>query len=187
MLSRIARLAALALAGVLLRKKIASSRGGQSGSSSSETIVVSVPVRVAYDQFAQFEGFPRFMDSVHELRQLDARRLHWRGSVAGKDTEWDAEITEQVADSRIAWRSTSGVPNGGTVTFRSLSRARTRITLDLYDEPQDGVERAAGALRQQARANLKQFKEMIELRGQDTGAWRATFAAQPGPRGSTIC
>jgi uncharacterized membrane protein len=182
MLYRIVSMTALALGGALLAKKFKREHGADAGSSIREEIDVSVPVRVAYDQFTRFAQFPRFMAGVHEVRQLDERRLHWRASVAGKELVWDAEITEQVPDARIAWRSTSGAPNGGTVAFSSLSRARTRITLDLYEEPHEGGGPAADALdaqRKQARASLKQFKEMIELRGQETGAWRGTIAA-PG-------
>ncbi|WP_426210192.1 SRPBCC family protein [Massilia sp. TWP1-3-3] len=182
MLYRIVTLTALALGGALLAKQMKQSRGVQSPSSVEEDIDVNVPVRVAYDQFTQFEEFPRFMDSVHEVKQLDDKRLHWHASIAGKDIEWDAEITEQVPDKRIAWRSTSGTPNGGSVTFRSLSRSRTRITLEMYYEPQNGIEMvgdALGAVRATARGNLKNFKEMIELRGQETGAWRGTIAPQP--------
>ena len=180
MLYRIVTLTALALGGALLAKKMKQSRGAQSSSSVQEEIDVNVPVRVAYDQFTQFEEFPRFMESVHEVKQLDDKRLHWRASVLGKDVEWDAEITEQIPDTRIAWRSTSGTPNGGAVSFRSLSRSRTRITLDMYYEPQDTIDMVGdvlGAVRSTARGNLKSFKEMIELRGQESGAWRGTITS----------
>lgn len=181
MLYRIVTLTALAIGGAMLAKQMNKARGAQSDSSIKEEIDVNVPVRVAYDQFTQFEEFPRFMESVKEIKQLDDKRLHWRASIMGKEIEWDAEITEQIPDSRIAWRSTSGTPNGGTVSFRSLSRSRTRVTLEMYYEPQDGIEMAGdalGAVRSEARSNLKSFKEMIELRGQETGAWRGTIAPQ---------
>lgn len=184
MLSRIVTLTALAIGGALLAKQMKQSRGTPSTSSVKEDIDVNVPVRVAYDQFTQFEEFPRFMESVHEVKQIDDKRLHWHASVFGKDIEWDAEITEQIPDDRIAWRSTSGTPNGGTVILRNLSRSRTRITLEMYYEPQDGIEMvgdALGAVRAQARSNLKKFKEMIELRGQETGAWRGTITPQTQP------
>lgn len=182
MLYRIVTLTALALGGALLAKQWNKSRSQSSGSTVTEDIDVAVPVRVAYDQFTQFEDFPRFMRSVHEVRQLDDKRLHWRADVLGKEVEWDAEITEQVPDQKIAWRSTSGVPNGGSVGFRPLGRSRTRITLAMYYEPQDGAEMvgdALGAVRSEARANLKDFKEMIELRGQESGAWRGAIGQQP--------
>ena len=181
MLYRIVTLTALAVGGAMLAKKMKQSRGTQSSSSVKEDIDVNVPVRVAYDQFTQFEEFPRFMKSVHEVKQLDDKRLHWHASVLGKDIEWDAEITEQTPDQSISWRSTSGTPNGGSVTFRSLSRSRTRVTLEMYYEPQDGVEMigdALGAVRLEARTNLKNFKEMIETRGQETGAWRGSINPQ---------
>ena len=181
MLYRIVTLTALAVGGALLAKQMNKSRGAQAGSSIKEEIDVNVPVRVAYDQFTQFEEFPRFMESVKEIKQLDDKRLHWRASIMGKEIEWDAEITEQIPDSKIAWRSTSGTPNGGTVSFKSLSRARTRVTLEMYYEPQDGLEMvgdALGAVRAEARGNLKSFKEMIEVSGQETGAWRGTITPQ---------
>ena len=181
MLYRIVTLTALALGGALLAKKIKQSRGAQSSSSVKEEIDVNVPVRVAYDQFTQFDEFPRFMQSVKEVKQLDDKRLHWRASILGKDSEWDAQITEQIPDSIIAWRSTSGTPNGGTVSFHSLSRSRTRVTLEMDYQPQDGIEMAGdalGAVRIEARSNLKNFKEMIELRGQESGAWRGTITPQ---------
>jgi uncharacterized membrane protein len=181
MLYRIVTLTALAVGGALLAKQMNKSRGAQSDSAVKEEVDVNVPVRVAYDQFTQFEDFPRFMDSVHEVRQLDDKRLHWRASVFGKDIEWDAEIIEQIPDTKIAWRSTSGTPNGGAVTFKSLARARTRVTLEMYYEPQDGIEAvgdALGAVRMEARGNLKKFKEMIEMRGQESGAWRGTVTQQ---------
>ena len=79
----------------------------------SKTIEVPVPTREAYNQWTQFESFPEFMEGVKEVRQLDDKRLHWRAEVGGKEEEWDAEITEQIPDTRIAWRSTSGRPNAG--------------------------------------------------------------------------
>ena len=181
MFYRIVTMTALAIGGALLAKQMKKSSSGQSSSSVREEVDVNVPVRVAYDQFTQFEEFPRFMESVHEIKQLDDKRLHWRASVMGKEIEWDAEITEQIPDNRISWRSTSGTPNGGTVSFRSLSRSRTRVTLEMYYEPQDGIEMvgdALGAVRAEARGNLKNFKEMIEMRGQETGAWRGTITPQ---------
>jgi uncharacterized membrane protein len=181
MFYRIVTLTALALGGALLAKQMNKSRSGQSDSSVREEIDVNVPVRVAYDQFTQFEEFPRFMESVQEIKQLDDKRLHWRATVAGKPIEWDAEITEQIPDNKISWHSISGTPNGGTVSFRSLSRSRTRVILEMFYEPQDPLEvvgDALGAVRMEARGNLKNFKEMIELRGQETGAWRGTITPQ---------
>lgn len=183
MLARIVTLTALAVGGALLAKQMKkSANAGQDDSSVRESIDVNVPIRAAYDQFTQFEEFPRFMDSVHEIRQLDDKRLHWKADVMGKPIEWDAEITEQIPDQKIAWRSTSGTPNEGVVTFQSLGRSRTRVTLQMSYQPQDAVESIGdtlGAVRMEAKGNLKKFKEMIEQRGgQETGAWRGTINSQ---------
>ncbi len=182
MLKRLVTIGLIAAGGTLLMKQMQKKNAG-SGSHVVESIDVNVPVRTAYDQFTQFEEFPQFMDSVHEVHQLDDKRLHWKADVMGKPVEWDAEITEQIPDQRIAWQSTSGPPNGGQVSFQRLSDTRTRIKLDMNYEPRDALETigdAMGAVRMQAKSNLKRFKELIEKRGSETGAWRGTITPEGG-------
>lgn len=178
MLNRVVTAAALAVGGVLLSKQFNKKR--RSGTSTvEESIEVNVPVRTAYDQWTQFEDFPKFMDSVHEVRQLDNRHLHWRAQVAGKEKEWDAEITEQIPDKRIAWRSTSGVSNGGVLTFHKIADNVTRLMLQMEYQPEGAIEQigdALGAVRMEARSNLQRFKDMIEARGRETGAWRGAVS-----------
>src|SRR5690606_2238056 len=138
-----------------------------------------VPTSTAYNQWTQFEDFPKFMDSVLEIKQLDAKRLHWRAEIDGKEKEWDAEITEQIPDKRIAWRSIGGVNNAGVVTFHKISDTTTRIMLQMDYQPEGPVEQmgaALGAVRMEARKNLKSFKDFIEARRSETGAWRGSVA-----------
>jgi uncharacterized membrane protein len=178
MLNRVVTVAALAVGGVLLSKQM-KKKGTGLDSSIVETIEVNVPVRTAYNQWTQFEAFPQFMASVHEIRQQDDKHLHWKANVAGEEKEWDVEITEQIPDKRIAWRSTSGVPNGGAVTFHRISDGVTRITLQMDYQPEGALETlgdALGAVRMEARGNLQRFKEMLETRGKETGAWRGSIA-----------
>lgn len=175
MLNRIVTVAALAMGGYLLSKQMRKGSGSRGGSTVEESIEVSVPLSTAYNQWTQFEEFPRFMDSVHEVRQVDDRHLHWRADVAGKEKEWDAEITEQIPDKRIAWHSTSGVPNGGVVTFHKINDMTTKIMLQMKYTPEGAIETigdALGAVRMETRRNLERFKQMIEARGKETGAWR---------------
>ncbi|MGE5621654.1 MAG: SRPBCC family protein [Bacillota bacterium] len=142
-----------------------------------ESIEVDVPVSTAYNQWTQFEEFPRFMSSVHEVRQLDDTHLHWKATVAGKEKQWDAEITHQIPDKRIAWRSISGAENAGSVSFERISDTRTRITLKMSYAPETFSEKVGdtlGAMKLQAKQNLSRFKEMLESRGSETGAWRGT-------------
>src|SRR5688500_13289215 len=94
-----------------------------------KSIEVNVPVRTAYNQWTQFEEFPRFMEGVEKVKQLDDKRLHWHAKVAGKAEQWDATITDQTPDRTVAWRSTTGTPNGGQVTFESLGGDRTKVTV----------------------------------------------------------
>jgi len=136
---------------------------------------ISVPVRAAYDQWTQFEEFPRFMDGVEEVVQIDNTHLHWRVSVAGKQKEWDAEITEQVPDRVIAWRSVSGTPNAGQVRFEPIGSDRTRVLFAMEYQPETVVEKAGdavGVLSRKVDKTVEDFKEFIEQRGRETGGWR---------------
>jgi uncharacterized membrane protein len=142
------------------------------------SIDVDVPVRTAYNQWTQFESFPKFMDGVKEVQQLDDKRLHWRAIIAGKEEEWDAVITEQAPDMRVAWTSTSGAPNAGVVTFHRLEENKTRVMLQLDYEPQGVVEAVGdklGIVERRVKGDLERFKEFIENRGSETGAWRGTI------------
>lgn len=142
-----------------------------------EMVEVDVPVRTAYDQWTQFETFPKFMENVKEVRQLDDRTLEWHASVAGQDKVWKAKITEQEPDQRIAWTSTSGARNAGVVTFHRLDEAKTRVTLQLDVEPEGPIETvgdAVGILSGSVKGDMERFKEFIESRDDATGAWRGT-------------
>jgi uncharacterized membrane protein len=175
MLNRVVTVAALAVGGMMLSKQMKKSRSQNGDSSIVESIEVNVPLRTAYNQFTQFEDFPQFMKSVKEIRQLDDKRLHWKANVAGEDKEWDAEITEQIPDKRIAWRSIGGVRNAGVVTFHKISDNVTRVTLQMDYQPDGALEAigdALGAVRMETRTNLQNYKEMLEKRGSETGAWR---------------
>ena len=148
-----------------------------------ESIEVDVPIRVAYDQWTQFESFPEFMEGVDEVRQLDDTHLHWKADVAGSTEEWDAEITEQEPDMRIAWTSTSGAKNGGVVTFHHISERTTRVTLQMDWEPQGIVQNVGDKLGFDARrvkGDLERFKAFIEDRGAPTGSWRGTVEQGEG-------
>ena len=141
----------------------------------TETITVNCPISTVYNQWTQFEEFPRFMAGVKEVKQLDDTHLHWHAEVWGKDKEWDAEITEQVPDQVIAWRSTSGAPNAGTVRFEPMSHDRTRVRLIMEYEPEGVVEKtgdAVGVFGARVQNSVEDFKKFVEERGGETGAWR---------------
>jgi uncharacterized membrane protein len=153
-----------------------------------DAIVVNVPVRTAYNQWTQFESFPRFMEGVKNVRQLDDRRLEWQAEIAGKDERWNAEITEQVPDQRVAWRSTSGALNNGVVTFQPADGTSTRVNLQLEYDPEGIVENMGdkmGFVKRRIQGDLKRFKEFIEARGQETGAWRGEIHGERVQSGQT--
>lgn len=136
---------------------------------------VNVPVRTAYNQWTQFEEFPKFMEGVTQVRQLDSTHLHWKAQIAGKEKEWDAVITEQHPDERIAWKSTDGAKNAGVVTFHRLSDQKSKIMLQMDYEPEGMVENLGeviGAVSLRVEGDLDRFKTFIEARGQESGAWR---------------
>ena len=140
-----------------------------------KSIEVNVPVRTAYNQWTQFEEFPRFMEGVKEVTQLDDTSLHWKAEIAGQDTEWDTEITEEMADQRLAWTSRGGDIKGWVATFHQLSDARSKVMLQLEYAPQgvaENVGDALGVVSLRVQGDLERFKEFIEKRGRETGAWR---------------
>jgi uncharacterized membrane protein len=177
-MNRLIAVAALAAGGWLLSKQLKKRAGAWGGmSTTTDTIEVDVPLSTAYNQWTQFEDFPKFMDGVLEVRQLDDRHLHWRAEIGGKTQEWAAEITRQIPDREVAWRSLSGARNAGSVTFRSLTDSRTRIDLRIDYEPSGALETlgdAVGAVDRKVSGDLRRFKDFIESRGQATGAWRGT-------------
>src|SRR5918998_5590952 len=151
-------------------------------SSIVKTIDVDVPVRTAYNQWTQFEEFPHFMEGVTKVTQLDDKRMHWQANIAGKQEEWDAAITEQEPDMRVAWTNTTGAPNAGVVTFHRLGDSKTRVTLQLDYDPEGLIENvgdALGFVSRRVEGDLERFKKFIEERGQETGAWRGEVKQDP--------
>ena len=178
-LRRLATVAALAAGGYWLKKKIGPNLGRSAGELSfvQDSIEVEVPIRTAYNQWTQFEEFPNFMKDVEDVRQVDDTHLFWRANIAGRPVEWTSEITTQIPDRRISWRSTSGPPNSGAVTFDRVTDHRTRVTLRMsYRAPgiAEKVGDALGVVRAELSGNLHRFAEFIQLRQQETGAWRGT-------------
>jgi uncharacterized membrane protein len=140
-----------------------------------KSIDVDCYVTAAYNQWTQFEDFPQFMGGVEEVQQLDDRRLHWKVKIGGVSREFDATITEQIPDTRIAWKADGEVRQGGAVDFHKLSEDKTRVTLELDMEPDGLVEQAGdklGIVERQVSKDLERFKEFLEERGHPTGAWR---------------
>jgi len=144
-------------------------------------IDVNVPVSTAYNQFTQFEDFPNFMEGVEQVTQIDDKRTHWKVEIAGHAREFDSEITEQVPDRVIAWRSTDPPFNAGRAVFEPLDANRCRVTLQMEYEPEGMVEKAGsslGLVGNRAEGDLKRFKTFIESRGRETGAWRGEIHAR---------
>jgi uncharacterized membrane protein len=149
-----------------------------------KSIEIEAPIRTVYNQWTQFEDFPKFMDGVKEVKQLDARHLRWRAAIGGKEKEWTADITEQIPEERVAWRSTSGAPNAGVVTFHRIADQRTKVMLQLEYEPEGVVENVAdavGVMSGRVSGDLERFKEFIEKRGHETGAWRGEIPRKDAP------
>jgi uncharacterized membrane protein len=141
----------------------------------TEIVDVDVPVTTAYNQWTQFESFPRFMEGVEEIRQVDDRHTHWVTRFGGVSREFDATITEQHPDERVAWHSDSGPDHAGVITFHRLGDAKTRVTAQMEIDPEGFAENVAdklGILDRRVKGDLRRFKEFIEHEGRETGAWR---------------
>jgi uncharacterized membrane protein len=154
--------------------------GGAAPRTISDEIEVGVPVSTAYNQWTQFEDFPLFMEGVEDVKQLDDTRLHWVASVGGKRAEWDAKILEQHPDTQISWISEDGKKTRGTVSFESRGDGKTLIRLSMSYQAEGPIEQigsAAGLDQRRVRSDLERFKELIESRGTESGAWRGEVSA----------
>ncbi len=144
-------------------------------------VEIDVPVRTAYDQWTQFEEFPRFMEGVEEVRQIDDAYTEWRADVAGQQRTWVARITDQEPDRIIAWTSVEGdLKIGGTVTFEALGEDRSAVDLRIDLEADDATERIGdvlGIVERRVKGDLQRFKAFVEERGAATGAWRGEIPA----------
>jgi len=158
-----------------------------------KSIQVHVPVRTAYDQWTQFETFPKFMGGVKLVRQLDDKRVHWKAEIAGVEREWDAEIVHQEPDERISWRSIEGAQNDGTVSFAAIGADEAKVSLRVEFDPEGLVEKvgdATNVVAMQVERDLENFKDFIEEREAETGAWRGSIKptgnVDPGPDQSQV-
>jgi uncharacterized membrane protein len=144
-----------------------------------ESIEVEVPVSTAYNQWTQFEDFPEFMEGVEKVEQLSDDKLHWVTKIAGVEREFDAKITEQHPDERVAWSTIDGPKQAGVVTFHKLDPARTKVMLQMDFEPEGVVEQVGdklGIVKSRVHGDLERFKTFIEKRGTETGAWRGDIS-----------
>jgi uncharacterized membrane protein len=151
----------------------------------TESVDVHVPVSRAYNQWTQFETFPSFMEGVEEVRQLDDTHMHWVTNIGGVTREFDATITEQHPDERVAWRSDSGPMHAGVVTFHRLDAETTRVTAQMELDPEGFAEKAAdklGVLDRRVKGDMMRFRDFIEERGHETGGWRGDVPP-PGQMG----
>ncbi|MEU4358305.1 SRPBCC family protein [Streptomyces virginiae] len=141
-----------------------------------ESVEVNVPIRTAYDQWTQFESFPQFMDGVQRIEQRSDTLTHWVTKIAGVEREFDAEITEQIPDTKVAWVTVGGQSEqSGLVTFQPLDPSRTQVTLMMDFDPEGMAENIGdklGFVDRQVKGDLQRFKHFIEDRGSASGAWR---------------
>ena len=153
-----------------------------------KSVVVDVPISTAYNQWTQFEEFPRFMEGVHEVKQLDDRHLYGRAEVGGREQEWEAEIREQVPDEKIIWNAVDGSENAGIVRFEPAGPTSTRVRLQMSYNPEGFMETIGdklGFMTRRVEGDLERFRDFIEERGVETGAYRETLPNDHVPGGFT--
>src|SRR5215210_6432844 len=130
-----------------------------------KSVLVNVPVSVAYNQWTQFEDFPQFMGGVKKVTQLTDDRLEWVAEIAGVKRQWEAKILEQVPDRKVAWAAAEGATNAGSVTFEDVGGGQTSVHLSLEYQPEGLVEKVGDKLNvveNQAKSDLEKFKTFIE-------------------------
>ncbi|WP_328988890.1 SRPBCC family protein [Kribbella sp. NBC_01245] len=145
----------------------------------TESVDVAVPITAVYNQWTQFESFPAFMDGVEAIRQIDPTHTHWVTKVGGATREFDATITEQHPDERVAWKSDNGPTHAGVVTFHKLDDTHTRVTAQMEIDPEGFAEKVGdklGVIEGKVKGDMKRFKAFMESRGSETGAWRGDVA-----------
>ena len=146
-----------------------------------ETVDVNVPVSVAYNQWTKCEEFPKFLSFVESITQVNDTLTEWKVKVGGVEREFEAQITEQHPDERVAWNSTGGqVDHGGVVTFHKLAENETRVTVQLDWQATGLMEKAGAALgvdNYAIKKDLANFKKFIEAKGTDDGGWRGDVQA----------
>jgi uncharacterized membrane protein len=149
-----------------------------SASDHEHSVDVKAPVRVAYNQWTQFEEFPKFMGGVEAIRQISDDTLHWNVEISGVTREFDTVISEQTPDQRIAWTTVDGPKHAGVVTFHKIDDDTTRVSLQMDYDPDGFLENVAdkvGFVSKQLESDMDRFKEFIEDRSMSTGAWRGTI------------
>ncbi|MER5917224.1 SRPBCC family protein [Streptomyces sp. NPDC001982] len=153
-----------------------------------ETVEVETPLQTAYNQWTQFEEFPNFMEGVEAVQQIDDRHNHWVTRIGGVQREFDTEIVDQLPDERITWRTTSGdTRQRGTVRFERVDDTHTRVELAMDIEPSGAAEKGAdllGVTDRRVKGDMRRFKEFIEHRGGESGAWRGRI--KPGDSGPRL-
>jgi uncharacterized membrane protein len=147
----------------------------------ADSIEVQVRVEQAYNQWTQFEEFPKFMEGIQSVQQLDDTHVRWVAEIRGENRQWTTEITEQRPDEKIAWKTIEGeVKNDGVVTFEQVGDGQTRINVQMDVESESSTETVAGNLlgivKNQVHGDLERFKTLIEDRDEETGAWRGEVA-----------
>jgi uncharacterized membrane protein len=143
-----------------------------------QAVDVAVPIKVAYNQWTQFEDWPRFMHRLERVTQKDPCHVTFKAKIWGISREFDAEIVEQRPDERIKWRVTNGVDHTGVVTFHELADRLTRIEVNIDVHPDSLIEKAGRGLRhakRAVRADLSRFKAYVEMEEHETGAWRGVI------------
>jgi len=143
-----------------------------------KSVTVDVPLSTAYNQWTQFEEFPRFMDGVESVTQLADDRLERVAEIAGVRRQWIAKILEQVPDRMVAWAAVEGATNAGVVTFAESGPSQTAVHLELEYEPEgllEGLGDKLGIVERQTEGDLDRFKDFVESHPLATGGWRESI------------
>src|SRR5690349_16157227 len=108
---------------------------------------IGVSLTTVYNEFTQFEEWPKFMHRVQSVSQEDESHLKFKVKMWTRTREFTAEITEQRPDERIAWKVTEGISHTGVVTFHELAPRLTRVEVSLDLQPGGMIEKMGRGMR----------------------------------------
>jgi uncharacterized membrane protein len=138
----------------------------------AKAITIKKSREEVYAFWRNFENLPQFMYHLDSVQVRESGRSHWVAKApAGTTVEWDAEVTEDVPNERIAWRSLPGadVANWGSVEFRRGAGDRgTEVHVQIhYDPPAGTLGKVVAKLfgeepEQQVGDDLRRLKQVLE-------------------------
>lgn len=128
---------------------------------------VALPIDKVYEEFTNFDQFPRFMHRVLDVEQKKPDKITWNEKIWFSKRQWEGRVTERRKNDRIVWTAKGGTSHKGIVSFHKLADNLTRVMVDMEFEPTGMMEKMASGLRfvkRAVQADLARFKTYVEMK-----------------------